>query len=172
MRNNCLNFIVIILLLSLYGCGVNKVRVADIADGPKDLFVSLTHDPLLISVELKAILESKGYRVALSTEEPAMAQTVINKNIATTYKSVSESVFRYELQIGYSTWYGVNSDRIAMISASLRDREKNKILGTWRWKWDQLLSPPTPEEAVEMIENNLLNPIFEKGRKAATNNEG
>ena len=72
------------------------------------------------------------------------------------YKNVSKSTFRYELVLGYQS----NMGRVVLISASLRDREKNKILGTYRWTWDRMFPAPTPDEAVEQIDLNLLSKIF------------
>lgn len=162
MFNYRLYLVMATMMVLLSGCGMNKVRISGVAEGQKELYVVLANDPLLISIEVKTILENNGYKIDLSTESPEMSQSVVESNVLTTYKSVSQSTYRYELQIGYSTWFGVNSDKVAMIAASLRDRKNSKILGTWRWKWDQFVSPPTPEKAVEMIEKNLLRPIFEK----------
>ncbi|KZY82261.1 hypothetical protein A3740_24420 [Oleiphilus sp. HI0068] len=52
-------------------------------------------------------------------------------------------------------------DRIKLIVASVRDREKNKILGTWRWSWSQMIPAPTIEGAIYLVEENLLAKVFE-----------
>ena len=61
--------IILVAAFILSGCGVNKVLISEQATGPKNLFINLSNDPELISIELKTILMSKGYSVALSTEE-------------------------------------------------------------------------------------------------------
>jgi hypothetical protein len=150
--------IVLVMLLSfiLAGCGVNKAMVSQKADGPKDLFVNLQRDPLLISIELRMILESKGYQVALSTEETRQAVVENTKNGSVIRKNVSQSNFRYELVLAYQPI----QDRVQLIAASIRDRKENKVLGTYRWSWDRLLPAPTIEGAIEKIDQNLLSKVF------------
>jgi len=147
---------VVFFSLVLGACGVNKAIVSQQADGPKDLFVNLQADPLLISIELTMILESKGYQVALSTEESGRAVIHNTDNGSIIRKNVSQSNFRYELILAYQPI----QDRIQLIAASIRDRKENKILGTYRWSWDKLLPAPTIEGAIEKIDQNLLSKVF------------
>tara|TARA_R110001592_G_C13089558_1_gene743313 strand:+ start:1029 stop:1511 length:483 start_codon:yes stop_codon:yes gene_type:complete len=152
--------VLFLLLISLCitACGVNKVKIASKATGPKELYVNLSQDPLLITIELKMILESIGYKVALSTEEANKAIKIHNDSqTETIYSNVSESTNRYELILGYQPI----QDRIRLIAASVRDRKENKILGTWRWSWDQMLPAPTIEDAIYLIDENLLSKVFE-----------
>ncbi|KZY37731.1 MULTISPECIES: hypothetical protein [unclassified Oleiphilus] len=149
---------IFLISLCMISCGINKIKIADKATGPKELYVNLSSDPLLITIELKTILESKGYKVALSTEESAKEVTIhADSNTETTYKNVSSSNNRYELILGYQPI----QDRIKLIVASVRDREKNKILGTWRWSWSQMIPAPTIEGAIYLVEENLLAKVFE-----------
>ncbi|WP_018403843.1 hypothetical protein [Marinobacter gelidimuriae] len=147
-------FLVAILIT---GCGVNKAKIASQAEGPKEIFVSLAGDPLLISVELKQELAFYGYAVALSTEESLKDVQVNSGDRSTTFKNVSDSNYRYELSLGYRPI----QDRIQLIAASLRDRKTNTVLGTYRWSWSRGLPAPTIEEAIAMIHRNLLSPIFQ-----------
>jgi len=151
----CLALMVIGVSL-IFGCGVNKVIVSQTAEGPKDIFINLQGDPLLISIELKTSLESRGYHITLNTEE---AGKMFVKDIdggSIIYKNASDSPFRYELVLGYQPI----QDRIQLIAASLRDRQQNKILGTYRWSWDRLLPAPTIEGAIDQIDKNLLSKVF------------
>lgn len=148
--------LVVLFSLMLGACGVNKAIVSQETDGPKDLFVNLQTDPLLISIELKMILESKGYQVALSTEESGRAVVENNQNRSVIHKNVSQSNFRYELILAYQPI----QDRIQLIATSIRDRKENKILGTYRWSWNKMLPAPTIEGAIEKIDQNLLSKIF------------
>lgn len=149
----------LVITLFLISCGVNKVKIASKASGPKELYVNLSHDPLLITIELKMILESIGYKVALSTEEANKSIKILNDSqTETIYSNVSESNHRYELILGYQPI----QDRIRLIAASVRDRKENKILGTWRWSWDQMLPAPTIEDAISLIDQNLLSKIFDQ----------
>lgn len=148
--------VLLIAMLGLVGCGMNKAVIADRAQGPREVFVNLRNDPLLISIELKTILEAKGYRVALSTEEASRAVVKTSGESNVIYKSVSESPYRYELILAYQPI----QDRVELIAASLRDREQNKILGTYRWTWDRFLPAPTIEVAIERIDENLLSKVF------------
>ncbi|PTU32412.1 hypothetical protein [Stenotrophobium rhamnosiphilum] len=141
---------------ALSGCGVNKALIAGAAEGPKQIFINLQGDPLLIAIELKTLLAAKGYEVALNTEE-AGKTVVQNTNTGSViYKNVSDSRFRYELTLGYVPI----QERIQLVAASIRDREQNKILGTYRWSWNQLAPAPTIERAIEMIDENLLVKVF------------
>jgi len=148
--------LVVLFSLILGGCGVNKAMVSQEADGPKDLFVNLQADPLLISIELRMILESKGYQVALSTEEAGRAVVENTNSGSIVHKNVSQSNFRYELILAYQPI----QDRVQLIAASIRDRKENKVLGTYRWTWDRLLPAPTIEGAIEKIDQNLLSKVF------------
>ena len=150
--------IILLISLCITSCGINKIKIADKATGPKELYVNLSNDPLLITIELKTILESKGYKVAFSTEESSKEVTIhSDPNTETTYKNVSSSNNRYELILGYQPI----QDRIKLIVASVRDRENNKLLGTWRWSWSQMIPAPTIEDAIFQIEENLLAKVFE-----------
>ena len=148
--------LVVFFSLILVGCGVNKSMVSQEADGPKDLFVNLQADPLLISIELRMILESKGYRVALSTEETGRAVVENTNSGSIVHKNVSQSNYRYELILAYQPI----QERIQLIAASIRDRKENKVLGAYRWSWDRLLPAPTIEGAIEKIDQNLLSKVF------------
>lgn len=148
--------VILVAMLGLAGCGMNKAVIADRAQGPREIFVNLRNDPLLISIELKSILEAKGYRVAVSTEEASRAVVKASGDSNVIYKNVSESPYRYELILAYQPI----QDRVELIAASLRDREQNKILGTYRWTWDRLLPAPTIEGAIERIDENLLSKVF------------
>lgn len=147
-----------ILLASsvLSACGVNKAIIADTTSGPREIFVNLANDPLLITIELKTILMAKGYKVALSSESADKAVVKNTDSGSVIYKNVSESNYRYELILGYQPV----QNRIQLIAASLRDRKLNEVLGTYRWSWDRMLPAPTIEGAVEKIDENLLSKVF------------
>lgn len=148
--------VILVAMLGLVGCGMNKAVIAERAQGPREIFVNLRNDPLLISIELKTMLEAKGYRIALSTEEASRAVVKASGDSNVIYKNVSESPYRYELILAYQPI----QDRVELIAASLRDREHNKILGTYRWTWDRLLPAPTIEGAIDRIDENLLSRVF------------
>ncbi len=152
-----LNVVAVAMFAALIsGCGVNKAIVAQTAVGPKDLFVNLQGDPLLISIELRIGLESKGYRVDMNTEEAGKSVIQDTNNGSVVYKNASDSSYRYELLLSYQPI----QDRIQQIAATVRDRQANKILGTYRWTWDRFLPAPTVEGAIELIDENLLSRVF------------
>lgn len=143
------------------GCGgVNKATIAGTATGPKQIFINFQDDPLLIGIELKTQLTSQGYEVALNTEESEQAVVQNTSSGSVIYKRVSNSTFRYELTLGYVPAGG----RILSIAASLRDREQNTLLGTYRWSWDKLFAAPTIDAAIAMIDENLLAKVFRDDR--------
>lgn len=146
-----------IISLTIFGCGVNKVKIAQTTNEPKELFVNLSNDPLLISIEIKTILEMNGYKVALNTEESHKSIKIKEGEKDIIYQNVSNSNYRYELVLGYRPVH----DKIELIAASVRDRENDKILGTYRWSWDRTWTvAPTIEKAIEMVHSNLLMKIF------------
>jgi len=148
--------LLLLIVIFVSSCGVNKVRIAKSTNGPKNLYINLANDPLLISIELRSILETKGYKIALSSEESSKSVKVKDGNNEITYKNVSDSNYRYELTLGYQPIQG----RIELIAASVRDRKNNTILGTYRWSWDHIMPAPTIEKAIIMIDENLLSKIF------------
>jgi len=147
---------VFLVAVFLSSCGVNTVRIAEEANGPKELYVKLANDPLLISIDLRAVLEAKGYEVSLNTENTRRSAIVDEDGAKIIYHNVSGSTYRYQLSLGYQPI----QDRIRMISAVVTDRESGKILGTYRWTWNTLLPAPTIVSAIDMIESNLLRPVF------------
>lgn len=147
---------VVLVGLLLSGCGVNKARIAQQAEGPKDLYVNLSSDPLLLSIELRAGLEARGYQVALNTEEVRRSAVVDREDGKTIYHNATDSPHRYELSIAYQPI----QDRIQLISAAVRDRETGTIMGAYRWSWARLIPAPTIDGAIEMIDENLLTPVF------------
>jgi len=148
--------IMVMALLLVAGCGTNKAVIGGQASGPKELFVNMASDPLLISIELKAALQEKGYDVALNTEAVRTSQEVQQGNRTVVTQNVSQSQNRYELTVGYQPI----QNRIQMIAASLRDRQTSELLGTYRWTWARLAPAPTIERAIGMIDQNLLAPVF------------
>ena len=148
----------VVLANGLIGCGVNKAIIANTTNGPKELFVTVQNDPLFASLEIKIILESKGYDVALSSEAGEKAVVENTTYGAIIHKNVSESSNRYGLMLSYRA----QDERILEIAASVRDRDKNKLLGTYRWKWDKLFPAPKIEGAIDLIEENLLSKNFQQ----------
>lgn len=150
------HFAILLAACVVAGCGVNKATIAGTADGPRQIFVNLQGDPLLISIELKVLLAARGYEVALNTEEAGKAVVRNTSTGSVIYKNVSDSSYRYELTLGYVPI----QERIQLIAASIRDREQNKILGTYRWSWNTLAPAPTIDQAIAMIDENLLAKVF------------
>ena len=156
-RSKPLHWLAVLVLVGISGCGgVNKATIAGTAEGPKQIFINLQGDPLLIGIELKTLLASRGYEVALSTEEAEKSVVENTAKGSVIYKRVSESSFRYELTLGYVPI----QERIQLIAASLRDREQNKILGTYRWSWNKMAPAPTIDKAIAMVDKNLLSKVF------------
>lgn len=150
------NIWIIAVVVLLVGCGVNKAKIAKEAEGPRDLYVSLANDPLLISIELKLELEARGYNVALSSEEYQQSVVVDHGDGKTIYHNANSAPHRYELSLGYQPI----QDRIQTISALVRDRESGDVMATYRWTWNHMLPAPTIEGAIDMIDKNLLTPVF------------
>jgi len=151
------SLMVVLVIAALTGCGTNKAMIASQANGPKEIFINMASDPLLISVELKSLLSEKGYDVSLSTEESGGVEWLANGEGGGLSRRVSDSSHRYEMTLSYRAI----QDRFELIAASLRDRRSNQILGTYRWTWARLTPAPTVEGGIEMISDNLLDPVFE-----------
>lgn len=149
-------FILLFVVVFLSSCGVNKARIADTASGPKELYVNLQNDPLLISIELRQALETLGYVIAMSSEEAGMSAVVDSDTGKHIYHNITAVPYRYELILAYQPI----QERVQLIAASVRDRQQNKVLGTYRWSWSQLAPAPTIDDAIVMIDQELLSKVF------------
>lgn len=137
------------LIIQVQGCGYNRVNIVKQADGPKEIFVSLIDDPLLLAVDLKKHLINKGFHVGIRELE---GHKVKSGDAKKNHDGISD--FRYELLLGYN----VQSVpfRVTVVSASVIDYEENKVLGSWH----SSLSNNSRYEVFANIDMYLLSRVF------------
>lgn len=137
------------LIIQVQGCGYNKVNIVKQADGPKEIYISLIDDPLLLAVDLKTHLINKGFHVGIRGLEGHKVKLSDGKK---NHNGISD--YRYELLLGYN----VQSVpfRVTAVSASVIDYKENKVLGSWQ----SSLNSNSREGLITGLDMNLLSQVF------------
>ncbi len=153
------SFLILIpLLLLVASCSSERIKIARSTDGPKQLFVIIQNDSELIALDVKQNLQNLGYKVVLSSEEGSRDIVRKSKDGKEILKNVSFSQNRYELVFNYK----LSQERFVFMSATLRDRQENELLGTYKWEWNRLFPAPTIDSGINILNEKLLVKIFNK----------
>lgn len=151
-------FIYFAMIFIFTSCGSSEhIKIARKANGPKQLYVSLSGDSLGIALDLKEFLKKNGYKVVMRLDEGIHDLITPSSNGAVVIKNATSTRNRYELLLNVDTLQG----RFISINALIRDRKESELIATFSWKWNKLLPAPTMEKGLEMINEKLLKPLFE-----------
>lgn len=132
------------------------MKIAQKAEGPKEMIVFLQYDSDLIALDVKKILSDKGYKIILSSEAGRRDVEIKTEFGNELYKNVPNSNYRYLLWIDYR----ISQERFVFLSASLRDRNTKQLLGIYKWEWNRLFPAPIIEEGIEMLDEKFLRHAF------------
>jgi len=98
-------FSIVLGMFSLISCTASPKASLNASVPPpvsNYVFVNMSSDPDLVSLDIQTALEAKGLQIDLSTGESEKSQTIIGEKTLTTYKKISESQAPYELIVSYS----------------------------------------------------------------------
>ena len=145
------------LLVSLAACTQTTLKVAKVPEGPKAVHVILGNDPLLMTLELKSVLQLHGIDATFSSEEVRKERIVEESDRQSViYKSSTDSPHRYQLNFSYMV-HPVSNLVTAMV-AQVWDAEKKEIVAKYSVRnLDWYLSA---DEAAERLYKDFISKLW------------